>query len=154
MARQVVRSVQERQGVDVQRLECAQCGLGWNRPRQPGRVPRFCSDACKQANWRDRVGRQEYNRRRREAEARRARASLIRIYHAEFDRISASSPLPLSRALPLLRELAGVAAWDTAPVSRLYRTAALSWHPDKPDGDHKVFQLLQEAHRMAKRLTT
>lgn len=153
MARQV-RSVQGRQGVDVQRLECAQCGLGWNRLRQPGRVPRFCSDSCKQANWRDRVGRQEYNRRRREAEARRVRAWQIRIYHAEFDRITASSPLPFSRALPLLRELAGVASWDPTPVSRLYRTAALSWHPDKPDGDHKVFQLLQEAHRMAKPLTT
>ncbi|MET8816468.1 J domain-containing protein [Streptomyces sp. NPDC004549] len=152
MARQV-RSVQVRQGTEFQRLECAQCGLGWNRPRQPGRVPRFCSDACKQANWRDRLGREEYNRRRREAEARQARAWQIRIYHAEFDCITARTPLPFNRVLPILRELAGAAPSDPAPPSRLYRAAAVAWHPDKPGGDHKVFQLLQEAYRLAKLLT-
>jgi hypothetical protein len=152
MARQV-RSVRARQGTEVQRLECAQCGLGWNRPRQPGRVPRFCSDACKQANWRDRVGREEYNRRRKEAEARRARAALIRLYHAEFARVTAKTPLPFNRVLPILRELAGVAPWDPAPPSRLYRAAAVAWHPDKPHGDHVVFQLLQEAYRLANLLT-
>ncbi|MEU3601553.1 J domain-containing protein [Streptomyces sp. NPDC006798] len=153
MARRV-RSVQEQQGVASVRLDCARCGLSWSRPRLPGRVPRFCSDSCKQADWRDRVGHEEYNRRRREAETRRIRAARIRIFHAEFDSISASSPLPFGRALPLLRELAGVTAWDSTPVPRLYRTAALSWHPDKPGGDHKVFQLLQEAHRLAKLLDT
>jgi hypothetical protein len=148
VARQV-RSVRAGQGVDVQRLECAQCGLGWNRPRQPGRIPRFCSDACKQANWRERVGREEYNRRRRTAQARQARARQIRRYHTEFDRITTVTPLPLGRALPLLRELAGVAPWDQTPPSRLYKAAAVTWHPDKPEGDHKVFQLLQEAYRLS-----
>ncbi|MER8073171.1 J domain-containing protein [Streptomyces sp. NPDC094034] len=155
MARQV-RSVREQEGVAVQRLECAQCELSWNRPRKPGPVPRFCSDACKQANWRDRVGKQEYNRRRRESTERRARASQIRSYHAEFDRITAATPLPAGRAFPLLHELAGTirSASDPASLVRLYRTASVAWHPDKPGGDHKVFQLLQEAYRQAKLLTS
>lgn len=149
MARQV-RSVQAREGSDIQRLECGRCGLGWNRPRQSGRVPRFCSDSCKQAHWRDSVGKEEYNRRRRAAEARRIRAWKVQRFQAEFDLISATEPLAFRRALPLLRELAGANAWDQTPPARLYRTAALAWHPDKPHGDHKVFQLLQEAHRLLK----
>lgn len=99
------------------------------------------------------MGREEYNQRRREAEARRARALQIRLYHAEFDRITARTPLPFNRALPILRELAGAAPSDATPVSRLYRAAALAWHPDKPGGDHKVFQLLQEVYRLANLLT-
>ncbi|MDP9612871.1 hypothetical protein [Streptomyces demainii] len=54
--------------------------------------------------------------------------------------------------MPLLRELAGVASSDQMSPSRLYKVAAVAWHPDKPDGDHKVFQLLLEAYRLAKLL--
>ncbi|MFF5473369.1 J domain-containing protein [Streptomyces achromogenes] len=72
------------------------------------------------------------------------------MYHQEFDRITAVTPLPSQRALPLLCELAGTTTADPARLNRLYRAAALTWHPDKPTGDHKVFQLLQEAYRVAK----
>ena len=153
MARQV-RSRPEQDGVALQRLKCAHCGLGWNRPRQPGRVPRFCSDSCKQADWRKRVGPEELNQRRRAAEARRVRAYQLRLYHAEFERITATTPLSATRAMPLLRELADVKPWDHRPLTRLYRDAALAWHPDRPDGDKQVFQLLQEAYRLAKLLAT
>lgn len=151
MARQV-RSQPEQDGAVLQRLTCTNCGLGWNRRSQPGRVPSYCSDSCKQANFRTRLGSQEYNKRRRAAEARRVRAYRLIGFLDEFERISAKSPLPSWRALPLLRELAGVEAWSQTPVSRLYRDAALTWHPDRPDGDKKVFQLLQEAYRLAKHL--
>ncbi|MFE2038450.1 hypothetical protein ACFXBB_35540 [Streptomyces scopuliridis] len=101
------------------------------------------------------MGQQEYNRRRRESAERRARASQIRSYHAEFDRITAATPLPAARALPLLHEVAGtISASDPASLVRLCRTASVTWHPDKPGGDHKVFQLLQEAYRQAKLLTS
>lgn len=37
---------------------CAQCGTRWRRPTQGGRAPKFCSDACKQQAYRDRVRQQ------------------------------------------------------------------------------------------------
>jgi hypothetical protein len=52
--------------------------------------------------------------------------------------------------MPLLHELAGSGPSYGLPVGRLYKTAAATWHPDRPGGDHKVFQLLQEAHRLAR----
>ena len=135
-----VRSVPAQQGVAVQRVECERCGLSWNRPRRPGRVPRYCSDACKQAAWRDRVGPEEYNRRRRRAAAELARRrDLVWRYHAEFDAITAVSPLPAS-----------IPVWNPVPPAKLYKAAALKWHPDTREGDHKIFQLLQQAYRLAK----
>ncbi|GGM06137.1 hypothetical protein GCM10010129_57290 [Streptomyces fumigatiscleroticus] len=106
-----------------------------------------CSDACKQAALRDRVGRGELNRRGKEAETRRIRAERVRRYHAELHRIGALAPLPSERALPLLRELAGVAPWDQTAPARLYGAAVVAWHPDEPSGGHQVFQLLQTVYR-------
>ncbi|WP_159029527.1 hypothetical protein [Streptomyces qaidamensis] len=134
-----VRSVRAREGVAIQRFKCAWCGLGWNRLPKPGRAPRFCSDACKQASWREKA-----------AVARRIRDEQVALFHAEFDQITAAKPLPLTRVVPLLHGLAGSDPSHGLPVSRLYRTAAAAWHPDRPGGNHKVFQLLQEAHRLAR----
>jgi hypothetical protein len=72
------------------------------------------------------------------------------LFHQEFDQISKSTPLDAERVVPLLYELAGADPSQDLPVSRLYRTAAAAWHPDRPGGDYKVFQLLQEAYRMAR----
>lgn len=143
MARQV-RSVRARKGVVIQRFECAWCGLAWNRPLMPGRAPCFCSDACKQASWRD-------SRRWKSVLAHRVREEQVILFHAELEQIAASTPLLLERVMPLLHELADTDPADRLPVSRLYKTAAAAWHPDRPGGDHKVFQLLQEAHRLARR---
>jgi len=148
MTRQVRTSVPADDS--TQPLSCGLCGLGWNRPRKPGRVPRYCSDRCKQAAWRQRVGPEEYRRRERASEQRRRRAWTLAMYHREFAAVTAKNPLKTSRVMPLLRELAGATPWDPRPAVRLYKTAALQWHPDTPDGDHHVFQLLNEAHRIAK----
>ncbi|WP_329431116.1 J domain-containing protein (plasmid) [Streptosporangium sp. NBC_01495] len=126
---------------------------GLEQAPRAGRRPRFCSDACKQAAWRDRLGTEEYNRRRREADELERRRHLVRGYHAELAAITARTPLPVARVLPLLRELAGASPFDERPAVRLYMKAALRWHPDKPTGDKKVFQLLQEAHHTAKLLS-
>ncbi|MET8978991.1 hypothetical protein ABZX85_25565 [Streptomyces sp. NPDC004539] len=134
-----VRSVRAREGVIIQRFTCVWCGLAWNRLPKPGRAPRFCSDACKQANWRARA-----------ALARDDRREQVARFHAEWDQITAATPMPPERAVPLLRELADADPSSWLPVPRLYKTAAAAWHPDRPGGDHKVFQLLQEAHRLAR----
>ncbi|MGW7283130.1 hypothetical protein ACWGIV_33655 [Streptomyces sp. NPDC054844] len=55
-----------------------------------------------------------------------------------------------ARALRLLRELAGADDADDSPPTRLYRSAATTWHPDLPSGDEKVFQLLQQAYTVAR----
>ncbi|BET45056.1 hypothetical protein RGQ21_00380 [Kitasatospora aureofaciens] len=149
MARRV-RSVRAGQGTAAERFECSQCGLAWTRPRQRGRVPQYCSDACKQAHWRSRLGSEEYNRRRREARAGNPRAAQVRKFRAVADGITGLSPLAPGRAMALLRELAGADTGDSSSPSRLYRSAATAWHPDLPDGDEKVFQLLQQAYTVAR----
>lgn len=138
------RSVRAREGVSVQRCECAWCGLAWNRLPKPGPVPRFCSDACKQANWRD-------GKRGRDVRGQRVRVRSVAYFHAELERITAATPLPWERAVPLLRELAGAVEADETPIARLYKSAATTWHPDRPNGDHRVFQLLQEVFRLARK---
>ncbi|MGY5059983.1 J domain-containing protein [Streptomyces sp. 900105755] len=137
-----VRSVRACEGVAVERIECAWCGLVWNRRPTKGQVPRFCSATCRQANWRDGL--------RQKRDGHRARKAQVARFHAEFDQISAHTPLKPERVVPLLYELAGVDPAVVLPVSRLYRTAAAAWHPDRSGGDYKVFQLLQEAHRLAR----
>lgn len=141
MARQV-RSVRAREGVTVQRIECAWCGLVWNRLPTRGQVPRFCSAACRQANW--------LARSRQKRAGQLPREEQVARFHDEFDRITKNTPLASERVLPLLYELAGVDPSQDLSVTRLYRTAAASWHPDRRGGDYKVFQLLQEALRGAR----
>lgn len=149
MARQV-RSGRAPEGVIIQRLRCAWCRLAWTRAPRPGTTPRFCSNVCRQASWRAALGREEYSRRRKAAPARGTRGRQVAIFQDELERITATTPLSPGRAVPLLNELAGTDPSQDLPVSRLYRTAATIWHPDLEGGDHKVFQLLQEAHRVAR----
>ncbi|MGW0420975.1 hypothetical protein [Streptomyces sp. NPDC003015] len=137
-----VRSVRAREGMAVERIECAWCGLVWNRRPTKGQVPRFCSAICRKANWRDGL--------RQKRDGRRAREKQIALFHAEFDQITAHTPLKPERVVPLLYELAGADPAVDLPVSRLRRIASAAWHPDRPGGDYKVFQLLQEAHRLAR----
>lgn len=49
------RSVRVDPGVVVRRIECAWCGLTWNRRPTRGQTPRFRSPACRNANYRNRV---------------------------------------------------------------------------------------------------
>ncbi|MET8813545.1 J domain-containing protein [Streptomyces sp. NPDC004549] len=72
------------------------------------------------------------------------------MFHNEFDQITISTPLKPERVVPLLYELADADPSQGLPISRLYRTAAAIWHPDRQGGDYKVFQLLQEAYRTAR----
>jgi endogenous inhibitor of DNA gyrase (YacG/DUF329 family) len=71
--------------VDVRVLyrTCPTCGRRFGQPDDPGRKRRFCSDACKQAAYRQRKRAREQahqrahedaRRRQREEQARRARA--------------------------------------------------------------------------------
>lgn len=147
---QQVRSVRAQKGVTVQRVTCAQCELSWNRPKQGGQVPRFCSDACRTASWRERVGSSELNRRRSQARARVTHEQLVRCYHEEFDMVSKETPLAPQRALVLLYELASCPPRRGTDLKDLYRKAAAVWHPDKAEGDVKVFKLLELAYRVAK----
>jgi hypothetical protein len=137
-----VRSVRAREGVVVERIECAWCGLVWNRRPTRGQVPRFCSAACRQANWLDGL--------RQKRAAPLTRKEQVILFHNEFEQINKNTPLKPERVVPLLYGLAGADPSENLPVSRLYRTAAASWHPDRPGGDYKVFQLLQEAYRLAR----
>ncbi|WP_331725860.1 J domain-containing protein [Streptomyces sp. NBC_00470] len=142
-----VRSVPAQRGRRTERIECERCGLAWNRLVAAGQRPKFCSDACKQAAWRERVGAAELSRRRRAAEEARRQRQLIEGYQEELAQLSALMPLSRWRALELLYELAGDTGSIRDSPARLYKTAALSWHPDR-GGDHQVFQLLQEAYRV------
>jgi hypothetical protein len=40
------------------------------------------------------------------------------------------------------------------PEAVNYRAATVAWHLDKPGGNHKVFQLLQETYRIIELLTS
>ena len=90
------------------------------------------------------------NRRRRAAWIESQHLRTVRRYQDEFARVTASTPLHAARVLPLLRELASASPDDSRSAARLYKAAALMWHPDTSTGDKQVFQLLQEAYRVAK----
>lgn len=136
--------------VGVQRLVCGWCEMRWNRPRRRGPTPRWCSDACKQAAWRTRVGAEQFAERRRRAEAERVRRLRVAGLHALYRAIDALHPLPTAQARSLLPELAGAERHSTTGPKALYRAAAARWHPDLQDGDEEVFKLLQEAYRIVK----
>ncbi|MFC0843577.1 hypothetical protein ACFH04_07515 [Streptomyces noboritoensis] len=131
----------------VQRLVCGWCEMQWNRPRRRGPAPRWCSDACKQAAWRSRVGPEELSVRRRRAETERAKALQLTWYRAVFRSISPLHPLPTATAQSLLVELAGHAPDSTAGAKLLYRKAATRWHPDLTHGDEEVFKLLEHVYQ-------
>jgi endogenous inhibitor of DNA gyrase (YacG/DUF329 family) len=52
---------------------CPTCGHRFGQPDDPGRKRRFCSDACKQAAYRQRKREREQARQRAEEQARRQR---------------------------------------------------------------------------------
>ncbi len=137
------RSVPTGEDAPVQRLECRHCGMSWNRPPKPGRLPRFCSDACKQASWR----RQARDQHAERASARPRQGQRER-FHAELAALSSKKPLPTPRILPLLRELAQTTASDERTAQQLYKAAVRKWHPDA-GGDAGTFTLLQLAYRRA-----
>lgn len=144
MARRV-RSVRSDGDAVVQHLVCAQCELEWNRVPRPGRVPRFCSDACKQAHWRAAQG-SNFHRRQAESRRRTRRARLVEDHRRLWEEIQKDGKtLSAQEAWSTLRRLAGANSGD---VKTLHRAAAAAWHPDKAGGDETVFLVVQEARRV------
>ncbi|MFJ2607961.1 hypothetical protein ACIO13_23745 [Streptomyces sp. NPDC087425] len=78
------------------------------------------------------------------------RSKRVAAFHAEYKAITSRTPMKVERVVPLLHELAGADPSDGLPTAKLYKTAAAAWHPDRAGGDQQVFQLLQEANRLAR----
>ncbi|MFE4398676.1 hypothetical protein ACFRPV_33085 [Kitasatospora sp. NPDC056808] len=134
----------------MQQLTCTWCEREWNRPSKRGPTPKWCSDSCRQAAWRHRVGPEVLAKRRRRAEAEQARRWEIERYHAIFKSIGVRGPLATDTARSLLCELAAADPHTRRSARALYRTAAARWHPNLQGGDEQVFKLLQEAYRIVK----
>lgn len=100
---------------------CKRCGVTFQQPNDPGRKRQFCSNACRQADYRARSGRtgheakQEQARRqqeRRERDARRARERRQREAQEQAQRTGAhwtaprpGEPAPSARARARARKL-------------------------------------------------
>lgn len=136
-------------GPDSVRLRCRHCDLEWNQPRRRGQVPRYCSDACKQAAYRSRTDPAQARDRRRAAEAeatRRARLHNYRILAASLD---SRNRLDIETAIDLVFDMAEVFDPDAdVSLKTAYRRASRNWHPDLPDGNMQAFQLLQHAREI------
>uniref|UniRef100_UPI003F495A58 J domain-containing protein n=1 Tax=Amycolatopsis sp. CA-096443 TaxID=3239919 RepID=UPI003F495A58 len=115
-------------------------------PRR-GPRPRWCSEACKQAAYRERH-RERIAAARREAYATARQRARVAWFHQRFHQIGSDRSLGVNAALELMWELAGRDDSTRLTPKQAYRRASRRWHPDVPEGDETVFKLLQAVYRV------
>ena len=147
----------------MERLRCAGCGFSWTRPRQGGRRPEWCSDACKQRAYRQREAERREEARRqaewqeqweareraRDEEERRRRAS-----SGSSSGFSARrSTMTAAEARRIVFDVAEMADDGTADaLRRAWRRAVRRVHPDhNPHRDGEDFKRLERAYDLLKR---
>ncbi len=166
------RVTQKRSSPRSERLVC-ECGFSWTRLVQPGRSPRWCSDACKQRGYREEVkaraaeeaaraeeeaawrrwqeeweARQQQRRQEEEQRQQRAAGGSGGSYSSAGRR---PGRLSVAEARALVFKLAKLADNGATTLKRAYWTAAKLHHPDHHHHvDGELFKVLSEAAAVLK----